>query len=463
MKKLIKNGIIVNDEQTIEADLLIVDDYIMAIGDFSNNLESYDEVYDVSGMYVMPGMIDSHTHMELQQSHEFRSLDDFYTGTVAAAVGGTTTILDHIGFGPEGSNLHYSIEKYHEKAKKSVIDYGFHGVIQHVDDQILEELKQIVREEGIPSFKAYSTYGFKIGDSDMYRLLEAMKDAGGLLTVHCENDEMTNYLRNYFINTGRTDAIYHALSRPNETEAESVDTMINLALMAEDAPLYIVHTSSGEAMERIEFARESGQENLYCETCTQYLYLDDRAYFEKGNGEGVKYLCAPPLRSELDVEILWQGVANGVVDVIATDHCPFTIAEKNKGLDDFTKAPGGIPGVEERVRVIFSEGVMKGRITLNRFVEIMSTNPAKIFGMYPKKGSLVVGTDADIIVIDPSSKSKISAADIRGSSEYTAYQGLEVQGGIHLVFSRGKLIAKDNEFLGNKGDGEFIFRNPTDI
>ncbi|WP_425538212.1 amidohydrolase family protein [Microaceticoccus formicicus] len=216
-------------------------------------------------------------------------------------------------------------------------------------------------------------------------------------------------------------------------------------------------------MERIEFARESGQENLYCETCTQYLYLDDRAYFEKGNGEGVKYLCAPPLRSELDVEILWQGVANGVVDVIATDHCPFTIAEKNKGLDDFTKAPGGIPGVEERVRVIFSEGVMKGRITLNRFVEIMSTNPAKIFGMYPKKGSLVVGTDADIIVIDPSSKSKISAADIRGSSEYTAYQGLEVQGGIHLVFSRGKLIAKDNEFLGNKGDGEFIFRNPTDI
>ncbi|MDO5718692.1 MAG: dihydropyrimidinase [Tissierellia bacterium] len=458
MKKLIKNGIVVTANHTCEADVLIEDEKILAIGKFDEENENYCEVYDVSGMFVMPGLIDPHTHMELQQSEEYISCDDFYTGTVAAAVGGTTTIIDHIGFGPKGCNLHYSIENYHKKAEKAVIDYGFHGVFQHVDEDIIKELEGIVKNEGVMSFKAYSTYAYKLGDSDMLRILEAMKKYNGLLTCHCENDEITNYLRAFYINKGDTDAIYHALSRPNQTESESVDTMINLAAIAGDAPLYIVHTSTSEALDRIRLARTRGQKNLYCETCTQYLVLDDTSYYKDGNQNGLKYIMAPPLRSKLDIEILWKGIEDGTVNVIATDHCPFMIKEKLNGDDNFTKAPGGAPGVEERVRIIFSEGVMKGRINLNQFVEVMSTNAAKIFGMYPQKGSLVIGTDADIVVIDPTKEETLSNDNTKSRCDYCAYEGMKVNAGIHLVFSRGNLIAKDNEFLGRRGGGRFINR-----
>lgn len=458
MKTLIRGGICVTPQGVTEEDLLLDGEKIVALGDFSNSKDRYDRVIDAAGMLVLPGLIDAHTHMELQQSPEFRSVDDFYSGTVAAAMGGTTTIIDHIGFGPAGCDLGYSIEEYQEKAKKSVIDYSFHGVIQHVDAKILEELRGWV-QKGIPSFKAYSTYGFKIDDRGMYQLLQTLREEGGLLCVHAENDEMTNYLRERFLEENRTDAIYHALSRPNETEAESVDTMVNLASMAEDAPLYIVHTSTGEGMERIEFARESGQENLYCETCPQYLLLDEAAYFEKGNEEGLKYIMAPPLRSVEDREALWRGVEEGIVDVIATDHCPFLLKDKHKGLEDFTKAPGGAAGVEERPRLIFSEGVMKGRISLGRYVDLMSANPAKIFGLYPRKGALAVGSDADILLLDPMIKETLTVDGLHSSCDYCAYEGMEVTGGIHMVFSRGKLIVEDGVFMGSRGDGQFLPRS----
>ncbi|MDO4594573.1 MAG: dihydropyrimidinase [Tissierellia bacterium] len=456
MKTLLKNGIIITDKYTKNADLLIEDEKILAIGKFDE--DKYDKVYDMTDKYIMPGMIDAHTHMELQQSKEYRSLDDFYTGTVAAAVGGTTTIIDHMAFGDDGADLHNSFNTYKELGKKAAIDYAFHGVFQRVDGAILKELKHMVEEEGVLSFKGYSTYGYALSDEDFFRIFKQMKESNGLLTIHSENDQMTNYLRDKFIKDNKTDAIYHALSRPNETEEEAVDTMLNLAKMADDAPVYIVHTSTKEALNSLRRAKENGQKNVFCETCTQYLTLTDEKYYENGNEEGLKYIMAPPLRKKEDNEALWQGVIDGTVDVIATDHCPFTLEEKKNGLNDFTKAPGGAPGVEERVRVIFSEGVMKDRISPERFVEVMSTNPAKIFGLYPQKGSLAIGSDADITVIDPKKEEVLTYKNIKGLSEYTPYEGMKIKGSISHVFSRGKLVAKNNEFLGERGYGKWLYR-----
>lgn len=457
MRKIIKNGTIVTESDIFNGDILIEDEKILAIGKFEDN--EADELIDAKGKYVMPGAIDVHTHMELQQSEKYRAVDDFYTGTVAAAVGGTTSIIDHIGFGPKGCNLHHSINNYHEIAKKSALDYSFHGVIQHVDEEILKELSEIIENEGIPSFKAYSTYGFKVEDKGFMQLLEQMKKSKGLLTVHAENDGITNYLREKFLAEGKKEPIYHALSRPNETEAETVERLINLSIMAGDAPLYIVHTSTKESIAAIKRAREQGLKNLYVETCTQYLTLTDSKYEEDGPIEGLKYLMSPPLRKESDVEELWKAVDNGDIQVIATDHCPFLFkTDKLDGKDDFTKAPGGAPGVEERVRVVFSEGVMKNRITIQKFVEVMCTNPAKIFGMYPQKGALIPGADADILIMDAEKEEVLTKKNMKSTCDYCTYEGMKVKGTVDMVFSRGKLIAKDNEFLGEKGFGKFIHR-----
>lgn len=457
MRKIIKNGTIVTESDVFNGDILIEDEKILAIGKFEDN--EADEVIDAKGKYVMPGAIDVHTHMELQQSDKYRAVDDFYTGTVAAAVGGTTSIIDHIGFGPKGCNLHHSINNYHKTAKKSALDYSFHGVIQHVDEEILKELSEIIENEGIPSFKAYSTYGFKVEDKGFMQLLEQMKKSNGILTVHAENDGITNYLREKFLSEGKKEPIYHALSRPNETETETVERLINLSIMAGDAPLYIVHTSTKESIAAIKRAREQGLKNIYVETCTQYLTLTDSKYEENGPIEGLKYLMSPPLRKESDVEELWKAVDNGDIQVIATDHCPFLFAtDKLDGKDDFTKAPGGVPGVEERVRVIFSEGVMKNRITIQKFVEVMCTNPAKIFGMYPQKGALIPGADADILIMDVEKEEVLTKENMKSTCDYCTYEGMKVKGTVNMVFSRGKLVAKDNEFLGEKGYGKFIHR-----
>lgn len=458
MRRLIKNGFIVNESDVFLGDILIEDEKIVSIGFINEEEAKVDEIIDVKGKYVMPGAIDVHTHMELQQSEKYRAVDDFYTGTVAAAVGGTTTIIDHIGFGPKNCNLHYSINEYYEKAKKSAIDYSFHGVIQDVNDDILDELSTIVREEGIPSFKAYSTYGFKVEDEGFMRVLQVMKENNGILTVHAENDGVTNYLRDKFVKEGKTDPIYHASSRPNETEAETVERLINISKMLGDAPLYIVHLSTKESLEAVKRAREEGLKNIYVETCTQYLTLTEEKYKENGPIEGLKYLMSPPLRKQEDVDALWNGVIDGDINVIATDHCPFMMEEKLSGKDDFRLAPGGAPGVEERVRIIFSEGVMKNRITPQKFVEVMCTNPAKIFGMYPKKGVILPGADADLLIIDSNKSEILRSKDMKSSCDYCTYEGLKVKGSIYMVFNRGNLIAKENEFLGTKGYGRFIPR-----
>lgn len=456
MKLLIKNGLIVTDSERIDADLLIEDEKISAIGNFFD--EGFDEVIDAKGKYVMPAAIDPHTHMELRQSEKYTSVDDFYDGTVAAAVGGTTTIIDHMGFGEKGCNLHAPFNTYKELAKKSVIDYSFHGVFQRVDEEILEELDEIVKNEAFPSFKAYTTYGYPMFDRELMGILSHMKENGGLLTVHSENDAITNVLREKFAKEGKLDPIYHALSRPNEAEAEAVEREIYLAKVVGEAPLYIVHLSAKESLDAVKIARRNGQKNIYVETCTQYLTLTDDMFVKGGNEKGILYMLAPPLRKKADLEALWDGVKNGDIQVIATDHCPFKPEQKLEHKDDFRFAPGGISGVEERVRVIFTEGVSKGRITLEKFVEVMSTNAAKIFGMYPQKGAIMPGSDADIMIIDPNKSMVISNDNIFTKAGYTPFDGFESSCTIDTVICRGKIVARDNQFLGERGYGKLIPR-----
>ena len=457
MKTLIKNGNIVTSSETFKADLLIEDEIIKEIGIIDESVA--DTVIDATGKLVMPGAIDAHTHMALRQSEQFTSVDSFYTGGVAAACGGTTTIVDHIAFSPAGSPLHTSIERYYELAKDCAVDYSFHGVIQYVDDEIIKELENLVLNEGITSFKAYSTYSYPMNDEGFLRILKSMKKTGGILTVHCENDGITNYLQKKFISEGNTSAKYHPLSRPNNAEAETVARLIQISELADDSNLYIVHTSAKESLDQIRLGRKRGLKNLKVETCPQYLLLTDEEY-DKDNAEALKYIMAPPLRKKEDNEALWTAVQDNTVDVIATDHCPFHHSQKLEGMDAFNKAPGGVAGVEERVRLIFTHGVSTNKISENQFVKLLCENPARIFGMYPKKGTLAIGADADIMIIDPNEKDTISKQNLHSVCDYSIFEGFEVSCKIPYVLLRGKILVKDGKFLGEKGYGKFIKRNP---
>lgn len=455
MNILIKNGIVVTESETIKTDVYIRDEKIYALGNF-DSIE-FDEVIDATDKYVMPGAIDPHTHMELRQSSKYTSCDDFYDGTVAAACGGTTTIIDHMAFGEDGCNLSRPFEIYRKLADKSVIDYSFHGVFQRVDDELLDELDEIVKA-GFPSFKAYTTYGYPLFDKDLMGILSRMKKNGGLLTVHSENDAITNVLKDKFEKEGKLEPIYQALSRPNEAEAEAVEREIYLARVLDDAPLYIVHLSAKESLWAVKNARKMGQKNLYVETCTQYLTLTDKMFEEGGKEKGILYILAPPFRKKDDIEELWKGIRDGEIQVVATDHCPFKPEQKLENVDDFRKCPGGISGVEERVRVIYTEGVSKGRISLERFVQVISTNAAKIFGMYPKKGCIMPGSDADIMILNPNKKMTIAKENLHTKAGYSPFEGYEVNCALDVVMSRGKVVAKDNKFVGERGYGKLIFR-----
>ncbi|MGI6587457.1 MAG: dihydropyrimidinase [Peptococcia bacterium] len=455
MSTIIKKGTIATENVVYQADVLIEKGKIAAIGNEINSDQA--KIIDATGKYVIPGAVDAHTHLDLDAGIA-RAVDDFYSGTVAAACGGTTTIIDHLAFGPKGCNLHHQIEEYHRLADgNAVVDYGFHGVVQQVNESILREMEELV-EAGIPSFKIYLTYDYKLNDAEVMRVLAKMKELGGVTAAHAENNDVINYLRKTFVEKGKTEPIYHALSRPSECEAEAVERMLHLARLVGDAPLYIVHLSTAEGLQAVEKARENGQQNIYVETCPQYLTLTEEKYLG-ANGAGLKYIMSPPLRKKKDCEMLWQGVAEQQIEVIATDHCPFHFRkEKQLGKDDFTQCPNGAPGIEERVRVIFSEGVMKKRISLEQFVAVMCTNPAKIYGLYPRKGTILPGSDADIVIINPQKREILTKERIKGAVDYTVYEGLEVQGVIDLVMQRGKIIVEDHTFLGQRGDGLFLQR-----
>lgn len=459
MKKLIKNGMIATENEIFRGDILIDGEKIIGIG--SDIDASGAEIIDASDKYVLPGAVDVHTHMDLDVGMA-RAIDDFYDGTVAAACGGTTTIVDHMAFGPKDCSLWHQVNEYHRLADgNAVVDYGFHGVIQHpVTADRLGELAEIKEKEGISSFKVYMTYDFGLTDDELFNVLRAAKEAGIVITVHCENHGILTQLRKEFIVEGHGEAKYHPLSRPPRCEAEAVNRMIHLAAVAGDAPLYIVHLSSAEGLHEVLRARAERRPNLGVETCTQYLILTDREYEDPV--EGLKAIMSPPLRKDQDREELWQALADGTIDTVATDHCPFHFregkAEKQYGKDDFTKCPNGAPGVQERLMLLFSEGFMKGRISLPQVVKYSSSNPCRMFGLYPQKGSFEPGTDADIVIIDPEKKTLINKEYIRGASDYSCYEGMELEGRIDNVFLRGEEIVRDGDFLGKRGDGKYLRR-----
>lgn len=455
MKTIIKHSRIVSPSETYEADILIDGEKIACIG---KELEDADaRIIDAGGKYVIPGGVDVHTHMDLQAGSS-RAVDDFYDGTVAAACGGTTSIVDHMAFGPKGCNLHHQLNEYHRLADgRAVIDYGFHGTVQHLNKDILAELEDMVKD-GVSSVKVYLTYDFRLNDGEVLQVLKRMKELGGVTAFHCENHEILEYYRKKYVAEGKTSPIYHAKSRPNLAEAEAVARVLNLARLAGDAPVYVVHLSSKEGLEAIRDARRKGQKNIYVETCPQYLTLTEEKYLDE---DGLKYVMSPPLRTEEDCRRLWEGLEAGDIQVVGTDHCPFNYGkEKQLGKDDFTKCPNGAPGVEERIPLLFSEGVMKNRISMNRFVETMCTNPAKIYGLYPQKGIIQPGSDGDLVIIDPGAEYVITHDRMHSAVDYTSYEGIRIQGKVSLVMQRGRIVAEDGQFKGERGAGRFIMRKP---
>ena len=450
---LIINGLVAGEEGARESDIRIEGEIISEIGPSLSPRED-EPVVDAAGKTVLPGGVDVHTHFDLDLG-AVRATDDFYTGTVAAACGGTTTIVDHMAFGPRGCSIRRQADVYHRLAGgKAVVDYGFHGVMDHVDAGILDEIGQLARE-GITSHKFYLTYGGKISDAEVLSLMERAGGLGVLLAVHAENDGAITHLRDKFRAAGKTAPIYHARSRPAESEAEAVGRVAMLAAMAGGAPVYIVHLSGGLGLDTVRAARARGQKNLFVETCPQYLLLDESMYMRE---DGLKYIMSPPLRTGKDREALWEGLRGGDIDVVGTDHCPFFYGrEKQLGKGDFTLAPGGAPGVEARVPLMFSK-VAEGELSLGRMVRLCCAEPARLFGLYPKKGVIAAGSDADIVLIDPSIRTALTFEMLHENTDYTPYEGMPLSGYPVMTISRGEIIVENGRFLGQKGRGRFLKR-----
>jgi len=454
MRRLIQGGTLVDSSHSYHADLLIEEGVIRRIHPHIP-VEPDMDIINAEGIYVMPGGIDVHTHFNIDVGLA-RSCDDFFSGTRAAACGGTTMIIDHMGFGPTGCSLHHQLEAYHGYAKgQAAIDYSFHGVVQHIDDAILDEMRSMVEEEGISSFKVYLTYQYKLDDNAVLRALRQLHQVGALTTVHPENDAAIALRRTEYLAQGKTSPVYHALSRPLECEAEAIARMINLAKLAGNSPLYIVHLSNGLGLDYIRLAKAAGQP-VWAETCPQYLLLDEQCYQLE---DGLKYVLSPPLRAKGEQDKLWIGIADGAFDVVATDHCTFPYSQRlTMGGNDFSKCPNGLPGVENRMTLLFSEGVMSGRISPSRFVALTSENPAKLFGLWPQKGALHVGADADLVLFDPRVTGLMHHHNMHDNTDYSPYEGMAYQGAPVLTISRGEIVSRQGQFTGQAGQGRFIPR-----
>lgn len=453
MRTLIRNGRVVTAVDDYRADVLIEGETVSTIG-ARLDVEA-DRVIDAAGKLVIPGGIDPHTHMELPFGGTEAS-DDFRTGTVAAAHGGTTTIID-FAVQYKGQALREGLDTWHAKAEgKAAIDYGFHLIVTDLEDERVPELYKAM-DEGVTSFKLFMAYPgvFLADDATIFRAMSAAGSRGGLICMHAENGIVINEIIKRALAEGRTAPKYHALTRPTIAEAEGVHRAIRLSEMAE-APVYIVHLSCADALEQVREARDRGLPT-FAETCPQYLFLSIEDY---GEGfEGAKYVMTPPLREKWNQQELWKGLKTDDLQVISTDHCPFCMKEqKELGRDDFSKIPNGAPGVEHRMSLIYDGGVAQNRVSLNRFVELTSTAAAKMFGLFPRKGTIAVGSDADIVVFDPERKQTISAATHHMNVDYSAYEGREVQGTVETVLSRGRVVVEGNEFKGKAGGGQFLKR-----
>jgi dihydropyrimidinase len=452
MTLLIRNGRIITASDDYVADIFIDGDKIVYIG-AALSLPA-ERVIDARGVYVIPGGIDPHTHMELNVGAAVSS-DDFETGTIAAAHGGTTTIIDFVTQSRSGT-MHAALDAWREQAKKSVIDYGTHMIIANLPDELLPEMDALV-SEGITSFKMFTAYPdrLQLDDGAIFKAMLRARANGGLVMMHAENGSVIDFLISRFLAEGKTTPNYHPLARPHAAEAEATHRAIVLAELA-GVPVYIVHVSSRYAMEEIRAARSRGV-RAFGETCPQYLALAYEQYSD-GSFEGAKFVCSPPIRERENQEPLWRALGENVLQAIATDHCPFTIQQKELGRDNFTKIPNGVPGVENRMHIAYQGGVVTRGWSMNRFVQVTSTAAAKIFGLFPRKGTIAVGSDADIVLWDPRRKYTISAATQFTRVDYNPYEGTTLDGSPSLVVARGRVIFEDDKFLGHQGQGEFLKR-----
>ncbi len=456
MKTLIKNGTIVTAVDTYRGDVLVEDERISTIG--RELAIDADRVIDAAGKYVLPGGVDAHTHLDMPFGGT-TSADDFESGTIAAAYGGTTSIVD-FAIQYKGERLHAAWENWARRAEgKAVIDYGFHMIVTDLTDQVEAEMDALVRQ-GITSFKLFMAYRgvLMLDDGSIFRALLRTGTNGGTICMHAENGDVIDVLVRRALAEGHTAPKFHALTRPARAEAEATYRAICLAEMAE-APVYIVHLSAAEALEKVAEARDRGLP-VYAETCPQYLFLSYDNYEEPGF-DGAKYVMSPPLRPKAGQEALWRGLAFNDLQAISTDHCPFCMKEqKEMGRGDFSKIPNGAPGIETRMSLVYDGGVRPGHISLNRFVELTSTSPAKIFGLYPRKGTIAPGADADLVVFDPERQVTLSAKTLHMKVDYNPYEGRRVTGAPDTVLSRGRVIIDAGRFVGRAGCGSFIKRQP---
>ena len=453
MKTLIKSGRVITAVDDYTADIFIDGETVTTIG---KTLEmEADVVIDASGKLVIPGGIDPHTHMELPFGGTFAS-DDFFTGTRAAAFGGTTTIID-FAVQTKGESMTAGVDAWHKKAEgKTCIDYGFHLITTEFEDGDEKEMYGLI-DEGISSFKLFMAYPgvFLADDATIFRAMSAAGQRGGLICMHAENGIVINEIIKRFLADGRTAPKYHALTRPTIAEAEGVHRAIAIAEMAE-SPVYIVHLSCTDALNQVRQARDRGIP-AFAETCPQYLFHSIDDY---GDGwDGAKYVMTPPLREKHNQAELWKGLKMDDLQVISTDHCPFCMKEqKELGKDDFSKIPNGAPGVENRMNLIYNGGVVEQRISLNRFVELTSTAAAKMFGLFPKKGTIAVGSDADIVIFDPGVEHAFGVENEHMNVDYSSYEGWKVKGKVETVLSRGRVVIDKGEHTGKQGDGQFLKR-----
>jgi dihydropyrimidinase len=455
MGLLIRNGTVVTAEETFAADVLIEGQTIREVR--PEIAADSHEVLDATGMLLLPGGVDAHTHLDMPFGGTTSS-DDFETGTRAAAIGGTTTIVD-FAIQAKGTKMRDALDTWWKKAEaRACIDYGLHMIVTDLPDAGLEDMDDMVRE-GVASFKLFMAYPgvLMVDDATIFRALQQTSKNGALICMHAENGSVIDVIVRQSLAAGKTAPIHHALTRPTVAEAEAVHRAIALAEIA-GVPIYIVHLSSEDALNQVREARDRGLP-AFAETCPQYLLLSIEDMKAMPGFEGAKYVFTPPLRERQNLPKLWDGLQSDNLQVVSTDHCPFCFEDqKALGKDDFTKIPNGGPGIENRLQLLHHHGVNAGKITLNRFVEITSTAPARIFGMYPKKGTIAAGSDADIVVWDPKAEHLISAKTHHMRVDYSMFEGFKVTGNARQVLSRGELIVDQSRFIGRAGRGKYLRR-----